>query len=315
MIEVITVGETMVSMVPDKNGFLRYVNYFEKKIAGAESNVAIGCAKLGHKSGWLSKVGCDEFGATILRELNAEGIDTSRVKLCSDYPTGLMFKQVLAGDETSVIYYRTHSAASTFSEEDIPLDYLRQAKLVHCTGITPILSDSCEKAIDSLVRQAKDNGLLFSFDPNIRMKLWRGEQSKQCLLSLLKKCDIALLGLEEAHVLLGLSSIEQIIDVLRSFGVSHIAVKLGADGAVVADKAEAVRIKPVKTTVLDNIGAGDAFNAGFLCGLLEDKPLKDCGKMGALMGALAVSTNGDYEIIPDRGYFDRLLDNQNIIYR
>jgi len=315
MFDVVTLGETMVAFAPCEKGPIRYSQTLSKRTAGAESNVAIGLAKLGKKAGWFSKLGEDEFGEYILRELRGENVDTSSVIMSRDNPTGIMFKQFSAGNETSVFYYRKGSAASTISTHDLPLDYIKQAKILHISGITPALSESCKEAIFNAVRFAREQGVKISFDPNIRLKLWSKQEAKHCLTELLPLSDIVLIGEDEADILFGTKDPAQIVDILRKYNVSHIAVKLGADGAVVADQTTDYAIPARPVQVVDNIGAGDAFNAGFLCGLLEDKDLETCGRLGTIMGAYAVSSNGDVEGLPSRSQVDALINQTEKIYR
>lgn len=309
-VEVVTIGETMVAFIPNAHTALRYVEQFAKVVAGAESNTSVGLVKLGHSSGWISKLGNDEFGQFILRELRGEGVDVSSVLISDTNPTGIMFKQFTNNKDASVFYYRSNSAASTFQKQELNKDYIREAKILLVSGITPALSKSCEETTIAAMKFAKDQGILVCFDPNIRQKLWDKKNAKQVLEPLLALSDIVLLGEDEAELLIGLSEPSHIVAALRKRGVSWIGVKQGSKGAYVADKHTEVCIPPYPVTVVDTIGAGDAFNAGFLAGLLEEKPIETCGKMGALMGASAVSSYGDFEGLPNRSTFDKILANK-----
>lgn len=315
MLDLITIGETMVAFMPEKKEFIRYAHNFEKKTAGAESNVAIGISKLGHKSGWISKLGKDEFGEFIIRELRGEGVDTSNVVKTNAYPTGIMFKQFNTGSETSVFYYRKNSAASKLTKDDIDENYIKQAKIVHISGITPALSKECKETIDYIISIAEKNNIIVSFDPNIRLKLWTKEEAKKSLIGILEKSQVILIGIEEAEILLGEKEPYAVINKLRNMGIEKIAIKIGSKGAIVADTKDVFEIPVVKVKVVDNIGAGDAFNSGFLSGIIEQKSIKECGKMGVLMGAFAVSSFGDVEGLPDREQFDKIMNNSQEIYR
>lgn len=309
-VEVVTIGETMVAFIPNDHTALRYVNQFTKVVAGAESNVAVGLVKLGHSSGWISKLGNDEFGQFILRELRGEGVDVSSVLISDTHPTGIMFKQFTNDKDSSVFYYRDNSAASTFSKDELNKQYIRDAKILLISGITPALSDSCEETTLEVMRFARKQGILVCFDPNIRRKLWSEERAKNVLEPLLALSDIVLLGIDEAELLLGVSTPPEIVSALRKRDVRWIGIKQGEKGAYVADQNSEISISPYPVTVVDTIGAGDAFNAGFLAGLLENKAIEICGKMGALMGALAVSSYGDFEGLPNRSSFDSIFDNK-----
>jgi 2-dehydro-3-deoxygluconokinase len=314
-LEVITIGESLVAFVPNAHTKLRYVQQFSKVVAGAESNVAVGLSKLGHPTGWMSKVGSDEFGQFIIRELRAEGVDTSHVLISDEGPSGIMFKQFSANLASQVFYYRKGSAASTLKVSDLDWEYLKQAKVLHLSGITPALSTSCRDVVDELFSFAKQQGILLSFDPNIRRKLWSEAEAARVLSPLLAQADIVLMGEDEGELLLGSDDRHRIAAMLLEKGAKAIGIKRGGEGAFVADAVAGfdIPIHPVK--VVDTIGAGDAFNAGFLAGILEGKPIKECGRMGSLMGALAVSSYGDTEGLPDRKAFDDLMQNEKEIER
>ena len=314
-VEVVTIGETMIAFLPNAHTALRYVQQFTKVVAGAESNVAVGLVKLGHSSGWMSKLGNDEFGQFILRELRGEGVDVSSVLTSDTHPTGIMFKQFTNDKDSSVFYYRNNSAASTFSRDELDKKYIQDAKILLISGITPALSKSCEETTLEAMRFAKEQGILVCFDPNIRRKLWSEQRAKEVLEPLLSLSDIVLLGEDEAQLLMGLSNPTEIVSALRKRGVRWIGIKQGSKGAYVADQNTEHPIPSYPVTVVDTIGAGDAFNAGFLSGLLENKPIRICGKMGAMMGALAVSSYGDFEGLPNRASFDSLFTNKQEVSR
>ena len=172
MIDVVTIGETMAAMAPKEVGSLKYLNNFSKYIAGAESNVAIGVKRLGFKSGWISKLGKDPLGDYVEFFIRGEGVDVSQVKRDCKHRTGLLIKEMHTTKEPKVFYYRDNSAASHLNPNDIDEDYIKKAKHMHLTGITPALSDSAQNAFFRALNYAKKNNLRVSFDPNLRFKLW-----------------------------------------------------------------------------------------------------------------------------------------------
>lgn len=314
MPELITFGETMAVMVPSEMGPLRYASGFRMRMAGAESNVAIGLCKLGHSAGWLSSLGQDELGQYVLNSIRAEGVDVSQVIFDKYHRTGLMLKQLSAG-ETSVFYYRENSAASHFVKENIPYEYLEKAKIIHLTGITPVLSHACGEAVEAIAEFAIEKDILLSFDPNIRKKLWNGQDYTPLMRKLLFASQIVLLGLDEARIILNTDDITEIVDILRDSGVRYIAIKDGANGAWCADETSDVYIPAQPCKCIDPIGAGDGFNAGFLAGVLEGKSLADCGLMGAIAGAMATETYGDIDGYPSKEQMEKKLSKNNEIYR
>lgn len=314
MPELITIGETMAVMSPKEQGPLRYVSDYKLRMAGAESNVAVGLCKLGHTAGWISRVGEDEMGAYVLNAVRAEGVDCSHVIVDEDHRTGLMLKEMGNG-ETKVYYYRENSAASHLCQKDLDKRYLSKAKIIHLTGITPVLSKSCEGAVVAMAAYAKKKGILLSFDPNIRKKLWKDKDYSGLMQALLFMSDIALLGKDEAEQILGISEPEAIVNQLRDKGVKYIGLKDGSNGAWVADGESMEFVAPYPCRTVDPIGAGDAFNAAFLAGILENRSLSECGRMAAIAGALATETPGDIEGYPSMKQLQRKLDMGTEIYR
>ena len=316
MPEIVTIGETMVSLAPGKSGFLRYADSFSPGVAGAESNVAVYASRFGHTSGWISRLGEDEFGYLIQNAVRAEGVDASQVKFVEGGRTGVMFRQMLTGRETSVFYYRNGSAASGMDETDLPETYLREAKILHLTGITPVLSESCLEMTQKAIKMARDWGCMVSFDPNVRKKLWGGQDYRGVLREMALEADIVLLGLEEGRMLFETEDPESLLKLLFQKGrAKYVAVKNGDRGAVAATREESVEIPPYPCHCVDPIGAGDAFNAGFLCGILENLPVEQCGKMGAAAGAMATECVGDTGGCPSRRYLEDFLRGREEVAR
>jgi 2-dehydro-3-deoxygluconokinase len=316
MPEVATIGETMVVFCPEQSGPLRHVDRFVKRIAGSESNVAIGLSRLGHSAGWISRLGRDELGEYVLREIRAEGIDVSCVVRVDQAQTGLMVKEIHEGRETRVYYYRRDSAASRMSPADLNQEYLAQCRFIHLSGVTPALSESCREMVNAAVTLAKAYGVKVSFDPNIRLRLWSVEEARETLLSLIPSVDVLFPGLEEGKILTGESDPDRIVDSFLSLGAKIVALKCGENGCLVADAHTRQWVAPFKVRrVVDPIGAGDAFAAGFLAGLLEGRSLEECGRMANAMGALAVITSGDFEGLPNRSEFDTFMSGQEVVPR
>lgn len=299
MPEVITFGETMAVVTPKERGRLREVDSFSLTIAGAESNTAIGLSRLGHSVGWISSLGDDELGRLIKEKINIEGVDTSTVKIDQKHRTGLMFKE-FNGDETTVYYYRENSAASHYQPDMLPWEYISDAKIIHLTGITPLLSEGGYETVKSLYEYAKKSGKIISFDPNLRPKLWGDSDPREMIRELLFSSDIALIGINEAKLLFGISEPEKIIKQISNRGVNYIALKDGARGAWCYHGGETVFIPPYPCNPVDPVGAGDGFGAGFLAGILEGKTILECGKMGGVVGAMATETTGDVDGYPTR---------------
>lgn len=301
MPDLITLGETMVLFSPLTEGPLQYVYHFEKRYAGAESNVAIATVRLGHSAGWVSRLGDDDFGRYILASLRGEGVDTSRVRLDPAHPTGVFFRSrgsVGGGMET--FYYRHGSAASHLGPEDLDPVYFRGARILHITGITPALSDSCRAAIYRAVELARQEGLTVCFDPNLRLKLWAPEEARRVLCDLAARADIVLPGRGECGALYGTEDEVATAEAILAAGAKLVLVKLGTEGAYLRSATEELRVPAVPVgRVVDPIGAGDGFAAGFLVGWMEGWPLAECARLAVTVGAFATATAGDIEGYPD----------------
>ncbi|OPJ58415.1 sugar kinase [Clostridium chromiireducens] len=305
--DVLTFGESMVVFSPNNNGPIRHVHTFTKSLGGAESNVATAIAKLNHSVGWFSKVSDDEFGRFVINAIKAEGVDTSRVVVDKNRNTGILFKERYQRSNPNVYYYRKDSAASSLSPEDLDEGYIKQTKILHLTGITPALSESCRKTVYRAIEIAKENNILVSFDPNIRLKLWPVEEAKKVLVDIACRADIVMPGLDEAEILLGLTDKDEVADYFLSKEAKIVAIKLGAEGCYIKDRKEGVKVHGynVSDLIQDTAGAGDGFAAGFLAGYLEKLPLNEIGQYANGVGAMATLVQGDMEGYP---YFDQLME-------
>ena len=305
--DLVTFGESMVVFNPQSNRPLRYVNTFEKTVGGAESNVATALAKLNHTVGWFSKLSNDEFGRYLISTIRGEGVDTSRVILDENNSKGIIFKEYYQRSNPNVYYYRKNSAASTISPDDIDEEYIKSAKILHLTGITPALSESAREAVYKAIEIAKANDVLISFDPNVRLKLWTVDEAKKVLIDIANKADIIMPGLDEAELLLGITDKDEVCDYFLNKNAKIVAVKLGADGCYIKTKDQSY-LAPgydVSDMIVDTVGAGDGFAAGFLCGYLDNLSLKEIGEYANGMGAMATLSSGDMTGYP---YFDQLME-------
>lgn len=315
MPQLITIGETMAAFTPSSPGPLRYVQGYGIRCAGAESNVAIGLAKLGISAAWISRLGQDEFGHFICNQIRAEGVDCRHVIFDSSHRTGLMFKET-GVSETKVYYYRENSAASHMVPDDLNESAFEESKILHLSGITPILSETCKETVQAAVELAKKHHVMISFDPNIRKRLWGNTDYVPLIRSLTLKSDIVLLGLDEAKVLFDTEDAEKVAEILHKEGnAKYVAVKDGAKGASVTDFSVNVHIPPYPCRPIEPIGAGDGFNAGFLAGLLQGEDVETAGKMGGICGALATMVSGDVEGYPDKYQMEAALNGKQVIYR
>lgn len=303
--DVITIGDAMIAMCPIEKGPIIFSDTFKRKVGGAELNVAMGCARLGIKSGWISRLGNDDFGKYILKTARGEGIDTSEVKLVDEYPTSVYFREVLSDGSSRSFYYREKSPTSTMRCEDLNEDYFKQAKVLHITGVFPSIAKNNQDIILEAVNLAKRNNLTVSFDPNIRLKMWTKEEAKAYIEKILPNVDILLVGDEEIEILLGETSIEDAIKTFHNYGIGKVIVKKGAKGSIGSDGENIHYIDAIKPKALvDTVGAGDGFAAGFLTAFCQGQDFKNCVEFGNAVGSLVVGVEGDNEGLP---YYDDVL--------
>lgn len=311
--EVITLGETMVVMNPDQSLPLEYNNTFSKQIGGAESNVAIGLSRLGHSAGWISKLGKDPFGYFIKQVIQGEGVDMTYTAFDEEAPTGIFFKERKFGNKVNVYYYRSHSAASRLTKDDVSEEYVKNAKYVLISGITSALSESCAGANEKLIEIAEKYHIPIVFDPNLRLKLWKEKQQAiDTLQTIAQRSDIILTGQWEAYQLTGYDQPEDIAAYYaKNAPGSTVIVKLGEQGAYYSQAGDSGYVKgfPV-TQVVDPIGAGDSFAAGFISALLNGKSIREAIKKGNAAGAITVQVAGDIEGFPRPEEVERLLQDQ-----
>lgn len=305
--DVVTFGESMVALNPATPGRLDTVVEFQRSVAGAESNVAIGLARLGHRVTWVSRLGADSFGRLIYKSLRGEGVDVTHVTIDAKHSTGVYFKEHSGDGRVNVYYYRTNSAASHLSAGDVPTSLLAEAKYLFVTGITPALSEGTRNAVYAALEQAHELGLQVVFDPNLRLKLWDLETAQPVLGKIAGLSDIVLPGLEEGRLLTGKTEPEAVAEEFLRGRTQLVVVKLGPDGAYYRTRTTEGRVAGFTVPLVDEVGAGDAFAAGLLSGLLDELPMQEAIRRACALGALAVTGVGDSESLPYREDLEQFL--------
>lgn len=316
MPELVTIGETCVSLVAKSRGPLRYAPEFERRPGGAESTVAAGVARLGHSAGWISRLGDDELGAYVLGVMRSENVDTSAVLLTREAQTGVFLRDNRTDGRSSVIYYRRNSAFAGFHPDNLDEDYVGSARILHLTGITPGLSDSCRASVFRALDIARANGVTVVFDPNYRASIWPPDAARPCIEDLMKRSDHVLAGREDLSKLTGLTGQTEQLEYLHRLGLLTVVLKLGADGAVLSSSAGAERVEghPSEPPV-DRFGAGDAFAAGYIVGLLEGRDRLASAALGNAVAGWSVRLPGNIESLPDWNDLQRFESGHAFVAR
>lgn len=335
-VDVVALGESMVTFLPSRPGRLADVPSFDRGIGGAESNVACVLAAAGHRVKWIGRVGDDGFGDHLVEAITAYGVDTSAVRRDPHRPTGIYFRTAgdRATDAHEVLYYRAGSAASAMSPDNTPRAELDSGRVLHLSGITAALSADCLALLRELTT-ARPGRPLVSFDVNHRAHLWRHpETGRTVLLELARRSDLVFVGEDEAEEAWGVTGGP---DAIRAAlpEPRALVVKQGAGGATLFERgtddesggesggarddvpggprADTVTRAPaLRVDVVAPVGAGDAFAAGFLSATLRALPARDRLRHGHLTAAAALTVPGDLAAPPSRDHADRLaaLDDE-----
>ncbi len=300
MSDFVTLGESMALLGAERVGRLRDMDRLGFSFGGAESNVAIGVRRLGHGATWIGRVGADEFGGKILATLRAEGVDTSHVVVDPDAQTALMFKEHRGPGLVRVTYYRRGFAGSRLTLSDVDPAVIASARVLHVTGITPALSASARDAVFAAVEAASAANVPVSFDVNYRSALWAPEVAAPCCADLAARADVVFGSEDELEMVLG---DDDVLAAARRHVDAHggsVVVKRGARGATEVGPETKIDATPPRVVALDPVGAGDAFVAGYLTGMLDGLDVADRLGLGCAAGARVASMPGDWQGLPDR---------------
>lgn len=297
-VDIVAVGESMLTIFGDhqKHSWLRW------DVGGAESNVLRYCAGLGHSTRFVSKLGTGLAGSFVSEVITRDGVDISYVEHSDTHPTGLMLK-----NPNGVRYYRSGSAASTMSPGTVDLGVCQNASVVHLTGITLALSAGCRDLVMRLLDTT--DGAICSFDVNWRQALWQ-DDAGDVLLEAANRADVVFVGLDEANAVWGVSTPEAVRELLPD--PHQVIIKDGAIGAYAAIDGSMSFQPALKGTVVDPMGAGDAFAAGYLSGLLTNpQDSSRCLRLGHLLAGTSVMSKHDVGILPDPAVIERMLTLSN----
>lgn len=296
------VGETMLLLTPAPGTPLDRADTLGTGVAGAESNVACGISSLGHRAAWLSRVGDDPFGRVVTRTLRQRGVDVSGVEADPRRPTGLLAKDPDPSG-SRVHYYRSGSAASALGPELVDHPLVREARVVHLTGITAALSPAADTLAERLLL---DPAVTVSFDVNHRPRLWEPGAAAPRLLDLARLADIVFVGRDEAEDLWGTPTAEGVRALLP--GVRRLVVKDAEHGATEFRGDRVVHVPAPVVDVVEPVGAGDAFAAGYLAAELRGLGSRGRLRLGHLCAGAVLRVLGDLASLPAQEEWAELLD-------
>lgn len=297
---VLTIGETMVLVASAYQEPLQHSKQMSLGMGGAESNVAIGLRRLDTDVTWLGRIGNDSAGDLVERELKAEGVQVIGVR-DQEAPTALMLKERRSAAETRVWYYRKGNAGSRLSIADLDPALVKSASLLHMTGITPALSESTRHLTLAAIEIAHSAGVPVSFDLNYRRGLWDKGAAREFYREIVPSVDLLFAGDDEAAIAVGpAGSPEELAQRLQEMGAGEVVIKLGENGALALKDGKVIHQDAVPVKVIDTVGAGDAFVAGYLAEYLKGEPAHVCLHTAVQVGAYACMAAGDWEGLPFR---------------
>ena len=294
MPDIIALGEPMVELNRHKGA-----DHYAVSCGGDVSNAMVAAARSGASTGMATALGDDEFGRMLLSMWAREGVDAASVKIDAAAPTGIYFvSHTEAGHDFS--YRRAGSAASLFGPEDLPRAAIRAAKVLHVSGISQAISPRAADAVFDAMAEARAAGVLLSYDTNIRVKLWPVARARAVIHEAMTNIDIALPGLDDARLLVGVEDPDAIADRYLSFGARIVALKLGSQGCLIATAEQRLRIPPHRVDPVDATGAGDTFDGAFLAEYLVTGDAFRAGLYANTAAALATRGYGAVDPMPRR---------------
>ncbi|BCY14017.1 sugar kinase [Actinoplanes sp. L3-i22] len=281
--------------VADGIGPIEHARAFTLAVGGAESNVAVGVARLGGSAAWLGRLGPDSTGSLITGRLRASGVRVWAVP--DEAPTGLMIRYRRSAQFIHADYHRAGSAGSRLTPADLPLPAIESAGVLHVTGITPALSTTARATVFAAVEAARAAGVPVSFDVNYRGKLWSRFDATPVLRDLAALADVVFASPEEAALFVDAADP---VDGLAALGPSEVILKDGAKGCVALIDGARYTLPALPVTAIDPVGAGDAFVAGYLADRLLGAVPEQRLRTAIAAGAFAVTVPGDCDGAPTR---------------
>ena len=311
----LTIGDAMITMTPLSTGPMRYVSEFERKVGGADLNVAIGCARLGLNARWISRLGKDEFGKVIYSFARGEGVDVNHVRLEEGFATGVNFKEIREDGSGKTFYYRFPTPMSVLTPESITVDMFEGIQMLYLSGVFLSLDPKNVAIALRMIDIAEEKGITIAFDPNIRLKLWTIEQVREAFAPILPRVDILLTGFDEIQLIADRKDLQECLEFLKSYEIREVVIKNGSKGSKLYREGSCFNGEPFQVKAIDTVGAGDGFNAGYLYGYLNGHKPEERLRFANAVGALVTTVSGDNEGLPDTDEVNAFLGNKTVIER
>lgn len=318
--KIITMGEAIIDLIASQPVSLEETSTFQKCFGGSPLNTAIGVARLGCSVGSIAAVGEDQFGSFIVDTLKDNRVDTQYIINKKGLRTTLAFvsNDPRAGERSFSFYRKPWSltADSTLEYGDLSSDYIHSARILHISGFA-LSQEPSRSTIIRIAQEAKAAGVTLSFDPTLRLDIWNNLDEMHSVYSkVMKLIDVASFSEEESAEILGTRDPKEAADIAFGYDINLIGLKKGKNGSVIASsegsyiETKAFEVKPVDTT-----GAGDAWDAAILVGLVEDWPLEASAVLANAVGALVVTAKGAITAMPTRDQLRSFLSEKGLLAR
>jgi 2-dehydro-3-deoxygluconokinase len=297
MLDLYTFGEVMALFLALDEDSVSSAKIFERMVAGAEANVAVALSRLGLDAHFYTRLGQDPLSYAVLADLRGEGVDVSQIRHTNDF-TGILIRDTGQRGAVEASYARRGSAASTIEPGDIDLSVLANSKWVHVTGITVAISHSAQASVAFALKSARENKKRISLDLNIRRKLWSETTAAGILFPMAHDLEVLIGGVDEYQAIFSENDPEKCLSIAAGRGIAH-AIMTAADRPVrVRSGTERFDVAPPQIKAVDPVGAGDAFTAGVIAGLLAGLNIHAAVVQGTVCGANVAANRGDWAGLP-----------------
>lgn len=320
LVEIVCLGEALIDLISVERGVsLAQARTFEKAPGGAPANVAVGLARLGVKSGFMGKVGDEDFGYLLARTLAENGVDTSALLFSQEARTALAFVCLKEDGERDFMFYRHPSADMLIRPEEINKDYIKAASVFHFGSISLITEPSRSATLEAL-RCAREHGLFVSYDPNLRLSLWPSPtEARQGIELGWHFAHVVKMSEEELEFLAGTSDLERGVAQLLHSDSKLLVISRGREGCYFATREERGYVRGYRVAAVDTTGAGDGFVAGLLAGLLgiefrvdSREEIIDVLRLANAVGALTVTKRGAIPALPTREEVSKFMGDSRL---
>lgn len=310
-LDIITIGESLIELSTDKS--LTTATSLDKYYGGDTLTTAIAALRLGSKVGFISRIGMDFFRDYLLESWQEEGLDISHVKPVQGVNGLYMIALGQDCSEKQSSLYRKKTAATNLSIDDISTEYIQNASILYSTGITQSLSISAREAVKEAFKIAKENNVITAYDPNFKSQIWSEDEAKEAFEEISEYLDILFINVRhDSKIIIDSSSVDNIMKYLWDLGISTIIVKSAIEkGYYVGHQGKIEFVKFTNEDVIDDTGAGDAFNGGVLHGIAAGMSPFKAVTLGSIVAGLQIQNVGAIKSIPNKDEVYQIFKGQN----